>query len=90
MRAHELKLKTLEALRPSLGAQTTELYGRFALKPSTVFNHQARGNKPSSNRHLKYALDYFRPPRAGPGGETEHRPEADGELGHRGGVKRSP
>ena len=27
---------------------------------------------------------------AGPGGETEHRPEADGELGHRGGVKRSP
>jgi hypothetical protein len=50
VRAHELKLKTLEALRPSLGAQTTELYGRFALKPSTVFNHQARGNEPSISK----------------------------------------
>ena len=47
---NELKLKTLEALRPSLGAQTTELYGRFALKPSTIFNHQARGNEPSISK----------------------------------------
>ena len=50
VRAHEIKLKILEAFRPSLGAQTTELYGRFALKPSTVFNHQARGNEPSISR----------------------------------------
>ena len=39
-------------VRCSLGArpQVAELYGRFTLKPSTVFNHQARGNEPSISR----------------------------------------
>jgi len=29
---------------------TAELYGRFSCKPSTTFNHQARGNEPSISR----------------------------------------
>jgi hypothetical protein len=44
------KLKVLKDFTPALGAQTADLYARFALKPSTVFNHQARGNEPSISR----------------------------------------
>ena len=47
VKANEQKLKMLEHLLPALGAQTTELYGRFTIKPSTAFNHQMRGNEPS-------------------------------------------
>ena len=52
------KLKVLEAFVPDLGNQTSELYGRFALKPSTVFNHQARGSEPSITRlPMEYAAE---------------------------------
>ncbi|EOD12942.1 hypothetical protein EMIHUDRAFT_213202 [Emiliania huxleyi CCMP1516] len=50
VKAQEDKLKVLERLTPLLGRQAAELYGRFACKPSTTFNHQARGNEPSISR----------------------------------------
>jgi len=50
VKAHEDKLKVLERLTPLLGRQTSELFGRFSCKPSTTFNHQARGNEPSISR----------------------------------------
>ena len=50
VKAQEDKLKVLERLTPLLGRQAAELYGRFSCKPSTTFNHQARGNEPSISR----------------------------------------